>query len=205
MNLAVSAKKDVKGRKKEVEAELAYISSVAEKAAEISVRFYEKHDFPIRVTHNDTKSNNILFDKVTKEPLAVIDLDTVMPGMLTYDFGDGIRFIANTAAEDEPDLEKISLSMEKYTAFTEGFLRELRGTVTKAEAECMALAAFSVTVETGIRFLTDYLDGDVYFTDIHYPQHNLVRARDQIALAKDMERKMDDMNAVVRRVLEEEA
>lgn len=192
--------KDTAGKASEVQDELQYLKSVAEKASELSIRF-EKGEFPVRVTHNDTKCNNILFDKNTDEPLVVIDLDTVMPGMAMYDFGDGIRFIANTANEDEPDLSKVSISLPKYKAFTEGFLSEVRDALTKAEIEALPLGAFSATVELAARFLTDYLNGNVYFKTL-YPEHNLARARNQIALAKSMEAHFPEMQETVREMME---
>lgn len=151
---------------------------------------------PLRVTHNDTKCNNVLFDKDTFEHLSVIDLDTVMPGLAAFDFGDAIRFTANTCAEDEKDLSKVALDMAKYEAFTKGFIGQVGKTLTDKEKETMALGAVTMTVECGMRFLTDYLDGDKYFK-VDYPEHNLDRCRCQLALAKDMLGRLDEMKAVV--------
>ncbi len=152
---------------------------------------------PLRVTHNDTKLNNILFDKRTGEPVCVIDLDTVMPGYSVNDFGDSIRFGANTAAEDETDLSKVSLDLGLFEAYVKGFLAGCNGSLTKTEIELLPVGAIMMTLECGMRFLTDYLMGDVYFK-IHRPEHNLDRARCQFALVADMEKKLALMNEIVR-------
>ena len=178
------AKKDPFGRAAEAENELEYIASAAKMASELSCR-YEKGEFPIRVTHNDTKANNVLFSRATLSPIAVIDLDTVMPGMAMYDFGDGARFIASTAAEDEEDTAKVRLDPDKFAAFSEGYIGEVKDRLTREELSLMTLGTFSVTVELASRFLDDYILGDRYFkTD--RPKHNLIRARCQLALAKDI-------------------
>ena len=172
---------------------------------EIATRLYRMQKqgiLPLRVTHNDTKTSNILFDADTLENLSVIDLDTVMPGLVAFDFGDAIRVAASTAAEDEKDLSKVALSMEKYEAFTRGFVRQVKDSLTQAEKETFALGAIAMTVECGIRFLTDYLDGDVYFK-IHYIGQNLVRAKCQLALAQDMIKHLDEMQAIVDKYVNE--
>ena len=183
------------GRAAEVQDEIAYLTEVREKAAELSVRF-ANGEFPVRVTHNDTKSNNVLFDKETKMPLVVIDLDTVMPGMAMYDFADAVRFIANTAAEDEPDVSKVHFDTEKFRAFCKGFLGAVGKSLTQSERDSLVLAAFSITIELASRFLDDYLTGDTYFK-INYPLHNLDRTRCQLALAKDIIRKQDELERIV--------
>ena len=155
---------------------------------------------PLRVTHNDTKFNNILLDNETNEALSVIDLDTVMPGLVTDDFGDAIRFAANTADEDETDLSKVEVSLELFEAFTKGFLEALDGSLTKTEMEHLAWGAKIITMEIGSRFLADYLNGDIYFK-IHKENHNLDRARCQIALAKSMEEKFDQMQEIVKKYM----
>lgn len=188
-------KADPVGRVAAVAPELQYIHSVAEEASRLSL-MYENGVFPPRVTHNDTKSNNVLFHKKTKEPLVVIDLDTVMPGMAMYDFGDGVRFIASTAVEDEPDISTVGIDLEKYRAFAEGFIPYVKDSLTPVEIESMALGAFSVTVELAARFLDDYITGDEYFK-VNYDTHNLVRARCQIKLAQDMYSKKDEMIKIV--------
>lgn len=156
----------------------------------------EKGELPLRVTHNDTKINNILIDNRTDKALCVIDLDTVMPGSSLYDFGDAIRFCASTAAEDEPDTTKISLDMHAFRLFTEGFLSETNGFLEPDEIRALPMGALVITCELAMRFLTDYIDGDVYFK-VRSPEHNLVRARAQIALLRDMERKYDQMCEII--------
>ena len=151
---------------------------------------------PLRVTHNDTKLNNVLFDKRTGEGICVVDLDTTMPGLSINDFGDSIRFGANHCAEDEKDLTKVNFDMELYEAYTRGFLRDAGDGLTEAELEYMPWGARLITLEFGIRFLTDYLDGDNYFHTA-YPEHNLDRCRTQFKLVTDMERHFEEMAAVV--------
>lgn len=150
----------------------------------------------MRVTHNDTKCNNVMFDRDTKEPLAVIDLDTVMPGFTAYDYGDAVRFAANTAAEDEPDTSKVSLDLRLCRAFTDGFVGKIRDRLRPEEVNTLPDGLLLITLELAARFLTDYLDGDRYFK-IRTGGHNLVRARNQIALAQDICRKMDDLREIV--------
>ena len=159
----------------------------------------EKGELPLRVTHNDTKLNNILFDTVTKKALCIIDLDTVMPGLSLYDFGDAIRTGANTGAEDETDLSKIGLDLSLFETFTDGFLTGCAGSLTPLEIELLPMGAKLMTYECGIRFLADYLVGDVYFK-IHREHHNLDRARTQFKLVADMEAKWEEMAEIVRRL-----
>jgi len=154
---------------------------------------------PIRVTHNDTKTNNVLFDKSTLDPLVIIDLDTCMPGLAAYDFGDTIRFAASTAEEDEPDLSKIHLDLRLFRAFTEGYIKETASFLTEAELKTMALGCAIITLELASRFLDDYLTGDKYFR-IDYPTHNLVRARSQLALFEEMMLHLDEMDRIVHEV-----
>lgn len=151
-----------------------------------------KGELPVRVTHNDTKLNNILFDDDTNEPKCVVDLDTVMPGLSLYDFGDAIRSGAATAEEDETDLCKVSCDLSLYEAYVKGYLSSAGESLTKTEIEYLPFSAKLLTLECGIRFLTDYLDGDVYFKT-SYPEHNLIRARNQFKLVEDMESKMEEM------------
>lgn len=153
---------------------------------------------PLRVTHNDTKLNNILFDADTKKALCIIDLDTVMPGLSHYDFGDSIRFGASTGAEDEKDLSKIELDLSLFEIFTKGFLEGCGGSLTEKEIEMLPMGAKLMTYECGIRFLADFLEGDVYFK-IHRKEHNLDRARTQFKLIEDMEEKWDRMTAIVEK------
>lgn len=184
---------------KEETEETKYLASVREKASLISEKL-EKGELPVRVAHNDTKANNVLFDENSHEPLVVIDLDTVMPGSATYDFGDGVRFICNTAVEDEKDLSLVSLSKEKFKAFTEGFLGKVKDVWDKREIDHLVLAVFSVTVELASRFLDDYLTGSKYFK-IDYPEHNLVRTRCQIQLAKSIEAQWEDLEKIVQETI----
>lgn len=154
-------------------------------------------ELPLRVTHNDTKINNILFDRATKKALCIIDLDTVMPGLSHYDFGDSIRTGASTGAEDEQDLNKIELDLALYETFTKGFLEGCQGSLSEREIELLPMGAKLMTYECGIRFLADYLDGDVYFK-IHREGQNLDRARTQFKLVADMEQKWDAMCAAAK-------
>lgn len=175
--------------------EIEEFSALRETATEM-YKMQRRGELPLKVTHNDTKCNNVLFDKKTGEYLCVIDLDTVMPGLVGFDFGDAIRFIANSAKEDERDLEKVGLDFGKFDAFAKGFIGKLKGVLTRNEKDTLALGAFTMTAECGLRFLTDYLNGDVYFKTA-YPEHNLDRARCQLTLAKDMLSKLDEMKAIV--------
>ena len=159
---------------------------------------------PLRVTHNDTKLNNILFDVETGESVCVIDLDTVSPGYSVTDFGDAIRFGASTAAEDEKDVSKVSLDLDLFRAYVEGFLCGCDGSLEPSEIALLPEGAMMMTLECGMRFLTDYLDGDVYF-GVGYPSHNLVRCRTQFALLADMENKKEQMDAIVKEVLEQKS
>jgi len=157
----------------------------------------EKGDLPLRVTHNDTKLNNVMLDAITREPLCVIDLDTVMPGLSGNDFGDSIRFGASSGAEDERDLDKIEMRLDLFRAYADGFLAACGRTLTATEIETLPMAAKLMTLECGVRFLTDYLEGDTYFR-IHHPTHNLERTRTQFKLVADMERKWDAMQTIIR-------
>ena len=150
------------------------------------------------VTHNDTKLNNILIDKDTKKAICVIDLDTIMPGSLLYDFGDAVRFGCSTAAEDEKDLDKVHFDISLYEAFAKGFLSGIGASITDKEVENLAFGSILMTYECGMRFLTDYLDGDNYFKTA-YPEHNLVRCRTQFRLVEEMEAKTGDMNLIARK------
>lgn len=183
------------GRVAEVMDEIDSIRSMRRFASKLT-ELQESGKVPLRVTHNDTKINNVLFDKKTGEPLVVIDLDTVMPGLAMHDFGDAIRFAANTAAEDEPDLTKVSLDLNKFKAFSEGFISQTAGALTDLEIGTMALGALTITIELASRFLDDYITGDKYFKT-NYEGHNLVRARCQLKLAEDMWDKYEQMEQIV--------
>ena len=186
---------DACGRLKEVEAEVDFALAREERACRLHHK-RERGELPVRATHNDTKINNVLLDKDSRETVCVIDLDTVMPGLAGYDFGDAIRFGASTAAEDETDLDKVSLNLEYFRAFTRGFL-EACPSLTEAEVKALAQGAYTMTIECGIRFLTDYLMGDKYFS-IDREKHNLDRCRTQFKLVRDMEQKWEQMEAIVQ-------
>jgi len=156
-------------------------------------------EIPLRVTHNDTKLNNVLLDAQTGRGVCVIDLDTVMPGLAAYDFGDSIRFGANTAAEDETDLEKVQLSLPMFEAFARGFVSECAGALNEREIELLPMGAKMMTLECGMRFLADYLNGDKYFK-IHRENHNLDRARNQFQLVRRMEEKWDEMMKIIKSI-----
>lgn len=155
---------------------------------------------PIRVTHNDTKLNNVMLDKNTGEGVCVIDLDTVMPGSLLYDYGDALRFGASSGTEDEQDLDKIWFDLELFETFTKGFLSEVGSTITEKEIELLPFSAKLMTYECGIRFLGDHLNGDTYFK-IHREGHNLDRARTQFKLVADIEKKLPEMKAIVEKYI----
>ena len=193
------AEKDPLGLAGSVREELSYIRSVSSQACEMA-RMQREGRLPIRVTHNDTKINNVLFDRNTNRALTIIDLDTVMPGLVGFDFGDAIRSTANTSGEDERDIKKVALDMKKYEAFTRGFVGKVGASLTEREKSTLALGAVTMAVECGMRFLTDYLDGDKYFR-IRYPEHNLARSRCQLALAKNMLERLDEMQKVVEKYI----
>ena len=195
--LAGDIEADPLGKAKDAEKEIAYLMSVRDLACRLTDLF-RQGKLPLRVTHNDTKINNVLFEEGTCRPLTVIDLDTVMPGLAGHDFGDAIRFAANTVEEDCPDEDRVSLDLNVFWAFTEGFLSETACSLTKEEVDSLAVSAFCLACELATRFLDDYILGDKYFKTSG-PEHNLVRARCQIALAKDMLKKMDAMDALVKR------
>ncbi len=156
---------------------------------------------PLRVTHNDTKLNNIMIDESTNEAVCVIDLDTVMPGSVLYDFGDAIRVGASTAVEDEKDLSKIQVDFELFELFTRGFLETVHHILTPTEVENLVNSAKIITLECGMRFLTDYLDGDHYFA-IHYEGHNLVRARAQFKFVEEIEKNYDQLQKIVMDIMD---
>ena len=192
--LREALREDSEGSAAEVQPELEYLFSREDKACRLH-KMRLSGDLPVRATHNDTKINNVLLDEHTRKAICVIDLDTVMPGLSAFDFGDAIRFGASTAAEDETDLRKVSLDLELFRAFTRGFLKACPS-LTEKEREVLPLGSFTMTLECGMRFLTDYLKGDKYFS-IDYPQHNLDRARAQLKLAQDMESKEEAMSLIV--------
>ena len=186
---------DVMGRAAQVRPEIEFALSHEQVGGQLT-GMLRNGELPLRVTHNDTKLNNVMLSSETRAPLCVIDLDTTMPGLSAYDFGDSIRFGAATAAEDEKNLEKVTMSLDLFRIFTRGFLRACPG-LTEKERQVLPLGALTMTLECGLRFLTDYLAGDRYF-GIHYPDQNLDRCRTQFKLVTDMEEKMGQMNAIVK-------
>lgn len=186
-----------KGRAALAQREISFVLDRA-KEASVLTDLLSEGKLPLRVTHNDTKLNNILFDKDTHKALCIIDLDTVMPGLSLYDFGDSIRFGANTGAEDETDLTKVGLDLSLFEAFTKGYLEGCKGSLTATEIEMLPMGAKLMTYECGMRFLADFLTGDHYFK-IHRENHNLDRARTQFQLVADMETKWDEMTAIVQK------
>ncbi len=192
-------KKNPAKRVKEVKTEINELKEIEQEVSKIQ-GYLDSGELPLRVTHNDTKCNNVSFDKTTGDALAVLDLDTVMPGAVAYDFGDAIRFIANTCLEDDPDVDNVKLDLSKYEAFAKGFLSEVKDKLTPLEKETLNLGVLTMTVELAVRFLTDYIDGDKYFKTL-YPGHNLDRARNQIALAKDILSKRDEMDEIIKKYI----
>ena len=191
--------KDPCGRVAECAEEIAFIRE-RQNACSFIVKGLKDGTFPLRVTHSDTKLNNVLMNKETGEGLCVIDLDTVMPGSLLYDFGDAVRYGASAAAEDEEDLTKVFMRTDMFEAFTKGYLEGLAGDITRAELLALPESARVLTLELAIRFLTDYLEGDVYFRT-QRERHNLVRARNQIQLVRDIEKQYDTLCDIVKKYL----
>ena len=171
-----------------------------EKIATKMYKMQKAGELQLRVTHNDTKCNNVLFDETTGKYLCVIDLDTIMPGLIGFDFGDAVRFAGNTCSEDETNLDKVYLDFDKYNALAKGFISRAGSSLTKAEQETLALGAITMTAECGLRFLTDYIDGDNYFKT-EYPEHNLDRALCQLKLAQDMIAKQSEMRQIVQKCM----
>ena len=194
-NFLKSLEKNASGRADNALAEIEFVKaradfmSVLEDANKNGV-------LPLKVTHNDTKMNNVMLDKDTREPVCVVDLDTIMPGYSVNDFGDSIRFGASTAAEDEKDLSKVHFDIKLFETYTKGFLKGCGGTLTEGEVALLPEGAKMMTLECGMRFLTDYIDGDTYFKT-SYADHNLVRCRTQFRLVKEMEEQWDEMKRIV--------
>lgn len=193
-----SLRADTMGRAAGVWPEIDFYLSHEEEASSL-IAMLRKGELPLRVTHNDTKLNNVMLDSRTRKALCVIDLDTVMPGLVAYDFGDSIRFGAATAQEDAQDLEQVGLDLRLYRRFAEGFIPAC-GALTKEEIETLPLGAKLMTLECGLRFLTDYLDGDHYFS-VSRPGHNLDRARTQMKLVAETERRWDEIQSIIREFL----
>ena len=166
----------------------------------IITNMLETNRIPLRVTHNDTKLSNILFDKDTNKAVCLIDLDTVMPGALCYDFGEGLRTGITLAKEDEPDLSKIKIDINRFESYTKGFLSEVKSTISKEELETLPLGVWMMTYENAIRFLADYLNGDVYFNvDKNIENHNLIRAKAQLEILKQLEEQDENMKGVIKK------
>lgn len=195
-NFLRAVEKDVCGRVKEVRGEIDWVKSRSDLCGKI-VDKIASGEIPLRVTHNDTKLNNVMLDDATGKGLAVIDLDTVMPGSLCYDFGDSIRFGCNSAAEDEPDTEKVHFVFDLYKTYLDGYLSAVGNSVTQEEKKNLPAGAVLMTYECGMRFLTDYLEGDVYFRT-HRARHNLERARTQFKLVDEMLACFSEMLAAVK-------
>ena len=189
--------RDSMGRASQVAKEIEFALAHEAEAASL-VSLLEQGKLPLRVTHNDTKLNNVMLDSATRKALCVIDLDTVMPGLSAYDFGDSIRFGAATAPEDETDLSKMEMSLELFRVYAKGFLSACPG-LTQTERDALPMGAKLMTLECGVRFLTDYLNGDKYFS-IHRENHNLDRCRTQFKLVADMETKWDQMQQIIQAI-----
>lgn len=196
-DLLLAIENNVSNRKDNVKEDIDFVLSQKDITVSIKSKLLSG-ELPLKVTHNDTKFNNVMIDDKTGKAICVIDLDTVMPGSILYDFGDAIRFGCNTAEEDEKDCSLVKCDLDLFEQYVKGYLFALGDSVQKAEAENLALGAIVMTYENGIRFLADYLNGDTYF-HTKYAEHNLVRARCQFALYKDMINKHGEMNAIVKK------
>ncbi|MDD7009199.1 MAG: phosphotransferase, partial [Spirochaetales bacterium] len=182
--------KDPVKRVESAKEDIEYLISLKDEASRLSAM-----NLPLRVTHNDTKTSNVLVDKDTLEPLAVIDLDTVMPGLLCHDFADSIRYSANKVAEDEKEYWKAGLDLDMYRAYAKGFIPAVSPIITEEEKTTLVLGVITIVYEQAVRFLDDYLAGDVYYhTD--YPEHNLVRTRTQTGLLRDMLEQREEMERI---------
>ncbi len=194
-HLLTAIEENKAGRLDDAKAEIEYALSMKDRISVVTDGLKDG-SIPLRVTHNDTKLNNVLLDKETLEGVCVIDLDTVMPGSYLYDYGDALRFAGNNTIEDDPDLSKVYLDVDKFAAFTKGYLSQVKTVLTKREIELLPFSIELLTYECGIRFLADYLNGDTYFK-IKYPEHNLVRARNQFKLAQDIDSKLEELSKFV--------
>jgi hypothetical protein len=197
-DLKKAVEADIAGRAEEVKDEIRFAFDRKADTG-VLIALADSGMLPLRVTHNDTKLNNVMFDNNSNEGICVIDLDTVMPGLSLYDFGDSIRYGASTAAEDEQDVTKVSLDLALFEHYVSGYLAAAGKSLTPCEIDYLPFSAKLLTMECGIRFLTDYLNGDTYFRTA-YPEHNLVRCRTQFALVADIERKLAVMNDITARI-----
>lgn len=200
-NFLEALSKDVVSRAKECEKEIQFVLERKD-TLNLVVEGLQDGSIPLRVTHNDTKLNNILMDADSLKARAVIDLDTIMPGSMLYDFGDSIRFGASTAAEDEKNLELVHFDRSLFEAYTRGYYAAVADSITPKEVELLPYSAYLLTMECGIRFLTDYLMGDVYFAT-KYKEHNLIRCRTQFKLAFEIYEALDELKCLVKRIQEE--
>lgn len=190
--------RDLLGRGKDAQEEMEQALAMEEDGAHL-MKGWKAGKLPVRVTHNDTKINNILFDETSRQALCVIDLDTIMPGLVAFDFGDAIRMGASSGAEDEPNLQKVRFQKEYYRAFLEAYLEETGSFLCEEERRSLAWGAYLMTLECGIRFLADYLDGDHYFK-CQRPGQNLDRARTQLKLAGEIRRSLPDLQAMLETI-----
>ncbi len=186
---------DPKGRARFCQKEIDFVVS-NEDVVDTVTNGLEDGTIPLRITHNDTKINNVLFDKSTGLPLCIVDLDTVMPGSFLYDFGDAVRSGCTTALEDEENLESVTVDLDKFKALTDGYIKSMGDVLYTKEIELMAFSGFLLTYECGMRFLTDYLSGDVYFK-IHKKDHNLIRAKNQFKLASEIKMQLPQLDKIV--------
>ena len=198
-NFKAALEADAFGRAKDCKPEIDFVLSHGDTYGKV-MEGLKDGSIPLRVTHNDTKLNNILMDAETDKARAIIDLDTIMPGSMLFDFGDSIRFGASTAAEDEKDLDKVHFDIDLFRAYAEGYCGAVKNSITAKEAELLPYGAYLMTIECGMRFLADYLSGDTYFAT-KYEGHNLVRCRTQIRLASEMEASFDAMGKIIKEIL----
>ncbi len=198
-DLCASAAADVTGRVANCRAELELLAEWAPRYGKL-IELQAQNVLPTRITHNDTKINNVMLDEETDDAVCVIDLDTVMPGLALYDFGDMVRTATCVASEDEKDLSLVKMEMPFFESLAEGYLDAAHDFLTKEEVEHLAFAGWLITTEIGMRFLTDYLDGDKYFR-VEYPEHNLVRARNQLELAQSIQDKLPAMEKYIQRLM----
>ena len=198
-NFKAALEADAFGRAKDCKPEIDFVLSHGDTYGKV-MEGLKDGSIPLRVTHNDTKLNNILMDAETDKARAIIDLDTIMPGSMLFDFGDSIRFGASTAAEDEKDLDKVHFDIELFKAYAEGYCGAVKNSITAKEAELLPYGAYLMTIECGMRFLADYLSGDTYFAT-KYEGHNLVRCRTQIRLASEMEASFVAMGKIIKEIL----
>ena len=194
-NFIKAVEEDKMGRAKEMQAEIEFVKNRKDYCGRI-VSLLNSGEMPTKVTHNDTKLNNVMLDKDTGKPVAVIDLDTIMQGSICYDFGDSIRFGCNHSSEDEKDLSKVNFDLDLFREYSKGYLSAIGNGITKCEKDNLAFSSILMTFECGMRFLTDYLEGDTYFR-IKYPTQNVDRTRTQFKLVEDMEKLLPEMEKIV--------